>query len=1325
MILDRGGFDRLTPEQAKVIARRNPNLAARLKGRAITESRDNEKRRCEDSLIEFFARAWREIDPATLDVNWHHREIAKHLEAMVDGEIRNIVINVPPRASKPVSDDALVLTKSKGLVRLSETRVGDEVLSHRRRWCAVTAVHKQGELDTLLIRTRAGRELRLAPDHPVLTPDGWVEAKFLRPDDVLGIVPGLPAGSDVQFSQEEASLLGYFVGDGSVSTSGIRVTCKDDYVAADIVRCASAIGFVGRENRRPLKTRDVSVVSGLSRAEVNADRFYASMTFASPKPSPKGMGKGGAGLYGPVRRWLDQHGLAGKTSYTKRVPAAVMQGTDEIVKAYLGAYWSCDGFITERGVKRDGVARDDLQIGCDSVSKELMLDTQQLLTRLGINSLVRIKRNKKLITKRQGNGYVSYSLTLRSQDDCWRFATQIKLAHEKDGRIRRARQRRFDFDRDIYGEVVAEVESGGVHSCRCLTVEGDHSFTANGIAVHNSTLASILFPAWVWIQPPERKGPLSGPHVSFLCVSYGATLAEEIALKMRRLVMGEWYQRLWGDRVQLMSDQQSRANFANTAGGERISASVEGGILGRGGDIMILDDVISPGEANSQIERERVLRAISEGLATRVKNPQTAARIMVMQRLHMDDPTNYALDNWKPAPVHLMFPMRFEENRACDADHRSYDGELLWPSVWDAASVAKTELELGDYGYAAQFQQSPIPRSGGIISGDDWKIWPEWTPRIEDMKFVGNSAYVPLPEVTHVVAGLDTALSERETADWTALIIFGVWHRPMRLTQIVGHDDQIDDGEQPRVIMMGAWRMRAKLNDETIDRRTMQPKGVVQRVVATCRRFNVDRLIIEDKTRGLDVKNEIERQIVDQPFQIELFNPKAHGDKVARLHSVQPLFAQGLVYAPANCRLLTDAAGNEYIDVAEFQWVRDVMNEVEQVPRGAHDDLADCCFVAGTFIATKRGDVPIEQVDENDHVLTPLGWCRVLRTGMTGKQPVLTRRGLRGTADHPVFTLERGYGRLDTVTIDQTVSRLTLCSLIRLILRSTWSSTAQPIASWAEDGDTIYRNPPRMPGGSEQRDCMSRFGRPPTAARCRRAMKCITKTTTRLIVILAIWTAYRRANIGGILSASIRQSGQHPLQKRKRQQKHGMRRQTGQNGTDNTRSPASEDRMLRRLIPNPPFWKSVVSGVGRRLSQNGSALFFAGYHALGRAAYIFAPRLGAIGAKCIPITQNRTASPLTLASIVAKTFPSRPVSDQDGIAPPIAATPQQEPVYNLAVEGAECYYANGILVHNCSMSLIKLREDGYLALTQEYVRQQMEMRLHRRRPKAVAESYGV
>ena len=51
-----------------------------------------EREICEGSLIEFMIRAWPEVEPGELDVNWHHREIAAALEAITDGENRALII---------------------------------------------------------------------------------------------------------------------------------------------------------------------------------------------------------------------------------------------------------------------------------------------------------------------------------------------------------------------------------------------------------------------------------------------------------------------------------------------------------------------------------------------------------------------------------------------------------------------------------------------------------------------------------------------------------------------------------------------------------------------------------------------------------------------------------------------------------------------------------------------------------------------------------------------------------------------------------------------------------------------------------------------------------------------------------------------------------------------------------------------------------------------------------------------------------------------------------------------------------------------------------
>jgi predicted phage terminase large subunit-like protein len=52
------------------------------------------------SLAEFVKRAWQEVDPAPLVWNWHLQAICDHIQALDEGKIRKLLINVPPGSAK-------------------------------------------------------------------------------------------------------------------------------------------------------------------------------------------------------------------------------------------------------------------------------------------------------------------------------------------------------------------------------------------------------------------------------------------------------------------------------------------------------------------------------------------------------------------------------------------------------------------------------------------------------------------------------------------------------------------------------------------------------------------------------------------------------------------------------------------------------------------------------------------------------------------------------------------------------------------------------------------------------------------------------------------------------------------------------------------------------------------------------------------------------------------------------------------------------------------------------------------------------------------------
>lgn len=65
--------------------------------------REKEKRLAETSLYHFMRQMWPIIEPGTeFRTNWHLEAICEHLEAVTEGEIDNLVINIPPGFSKSI-----------------------------------------------------------------------------------------------------------------------------------------------------------------------------------------------------------------------------------------------------------------------------------------------------------------------------------------------------------------------------------------------------------------------------------------------------------------------------------------------------------------------------------------------------------------------------------------------------------------------------------------------------------------------------------------------------------------------------------------------------------------------------------------------------------------------------------------------------------------------------------------------------------------------------------------------------------------------------------------------------------------------------------------------------------------------------------------------------------------------------------------------------------------------------------------------------------------------------------------------------------------------
>lgn len=404
-----------------------------------------------------------------------------------------------------------------------------------------------------------------------------------------------------------------------------------------------------------------------------------------------------------------------------------------------------------------------------------------------------------------------------------------------------------------------------------------------------SLLTDVFWPAWEW-------GPMGLSHLRYVAFSYAATLTLRDNGRFRDLIMSPDYQELWGHKFDIVKSGEER--ISNNKTGWKFASSVGGVGTGERGNRILLDDAHNVKEAESEAVRTSTVRWVRESMSNRLNDMERDVIVAIMQRSHENDTSDALLEM---GYVHLMIPMEYDRSYHCVTpieweDPREEDGELAWEERFPEHVVHDIKITLGSFGYAAQYQQRPAPRGGGIFKRDWWQQWTD----IEAKQNGVNAGH--LPPMSYVLGILDTAYTEKEENDPCAMVILGLW---------------TDAKGNPQIMLKYAWEEWLEFNP------------LVEKVAQTAKDHQIDRLLIEAKASGISVAQELRRRYSRAGFAIEQVDP-GKGDKVARAYAVTQFFEDGAVWAPG------------FEDGTWRTWAEKVINVLAVFPKGAHDDLVDC-----------------------------------------------------------------------------------------------------------------------------------------------------------------------------------------------------------------------------------------------------------------------------------------------------------------------------------------------------------------------------------------------
>jgi len=224
-------------------------------------------------------------------------------------------------------------------------------------------------------------------------------------------------------------------------------------------------------------------------------------------------------------------------------------------------------------------------------------------------------------------------------------------------------------------------------------------------------------------------------------------------------------------------------------------------------------------------------------------------------------------------------------------------GEALWPSDFPVKRLDVIKETVGSREWNAQYQQTPIPSTGGMINIDDFKRYnyaEDWLPTLMALKAGATKIDPSSHPIKQIVMSWDTAFKEAQINDPSAGTIWGIT-------------------KEHNLYLL-----------ETINQRLAYPK-LKKLVVATWERYMKIGLgpipvLIEDRASGQSLIQDLKRST-----PIPIIAVKATSEKQVRMEAGTPLIEAGRVYLPNK----------------PMSWVIDYETQLARFPLAKFDDLVD------------------------------------------------------------------------------------------------------------------------------------------------------------------------------------------------------------------------------------------------------------------------------------------------------------------------------------------------------------------------------------------------
>lgn len=374
-------------------------------------------------------------------------------------------------------------------------------------------------------------------------------------------------------------------------------------------------------------------------------------------------------------------------------------------------------------------------------------------------------------------------------------------------------------------ELMKKVAAGGARICISLPPRHGKSF-----------FISQYFPAWYMGNHPSNQ---------FIGCSYASSLANEFGGVVRSLMDSTKYRQIFGDEAVPLGNSKAGSRFITKAGGRYRSVGVGGSLTGFGGHVIVVDDPIKNAEtADSPRYQEMLEKFFGETLYTRLM--PGGSIIVMMTRWRNNDLIGHILSKFEGWEYVNVPAIAFEDtpDPLGRAPH-----EALWPEMYDADALLDIKATLGDASFSALYQGRPVTEKGSSLDHSDIRFYYE------------ND---DLPVMRDVFLSVDTALSKRQSADFSAISVWGAAR------------------DYNKLYMLDACMDRLGIVD------------LVDKCIELSVKHSASHVVIENSAAGLPLK-----ELLELTYEMPCTMVKPSKDKIVRFNKALPFFKRGHIHMKA------------------------------------------------------------------------------------------------------------------------------------------------------------------------------------------------------------------------------------------------------------------------------------------------------------------------------------------------------------------------------------------------------------------------------------------